>query len=53
MCQQAIDAVLGHRELRVVVIVGVNREPVGECCEARGHSQLASDDGASFVGCDA
>ena len=53
MRQQAVDAVLGDRKLRVVVIVGVNREAVGECGETRGHSQLAADHGAAFVGGDA
>ena len=51
--EQAVDAVLGNRELRVVVIVGVNREAVGECGETRGHSQLAADNGAALVGGDA
>ena len=35
MRQQAIDAILRHRELRVVVIVGVDRDPVGERCKTR------------------
>ena len=36
MREQAVDAILRHGELRVVVVVGVDREAVGERGEARG-----------------
>ncbi len=48
--KQSVDAVLGDRELRVVVIVGVHRDPVGERGETRGHFHISADHGAAFVG---
>ena len=53
MREQAVDAILGHGELRVVVVVGVDGNPVGERREARGQTQVAADHGAAAVGGDA
>ncbi len=53
MGEQAVDAILGNGELRVVVVIGVDRNAVGECREARGKPQFASDHGAAALGCDA
>ncbi len=50
MRQQTIDAVLGDGELRVVVIVGVDADTVGECSKARRNLAAAADDGRSAVG---
>ena len=36
----------GHGELRVVVVVGVDRHPVGEGRETRRHPELGTQDGA-------
>ena len=44
MRQQAVDAVLGRRELRVVEIVGVDRNAVGKSGEARVSFHGRSDD---------
>ncbi len=53
MGEQSVDAILGHGELRVVVVVGVDGDSVGERCEARGKTHIASDDCAAVPGCDA
>ncbi len=37
MCQQPVDPIRAHSELRVVEIVGVNGRAVGERREARRH----------------
>ena len=47
MRQQAVHAVLGDGELRVVVIVGVNRHAVRKCRETRRQTRSAADDGAA------
>jgi len=46
--EQPVDAVLGDRELRVVVIVGVDRHAVREGGEARRHLEPTADHGAAF-----
>ena len=43
MRQEAVDAVLGDRELGVVVIVGVDPHTVGESSEARRHLAPTTD----------
>jgi hypothetical protein len=49
MGEQAVDAVLRDRELRVVVVVGMHGEAVGEGGEARGQPHVAADHRASLV----
>src|SRR5438876_12395773 len=44
MHQQAIHAVFRSRELRVVEIIGVNRNSVHECRESRRSLERRSDD---------
>jgi hypothetical protein len=48
MGEQPVDAVLRHGELRVVEVVGVDREAVGERGEARRQAQAAADHGAAL-----
>ena len=43
MREQAIDPVGGDRELRVVIVVGVNSHAVGERREARRDLQVRAD----------
>ena len=50
MGEQAIDAVLGHRELGVVIVVGVDADAVGEGGEARRHLAAAADDRGGALG---
>ena len=47
MGEEAIDAILGNRELRVVVVVRVDGNSVGECRETRRQPHIASNHGAS------
>ena len=49
MGEQAVDAVLGDRKLGIVVIVGMNRDAVGEGGETRRHFHAGADNGAAFV----
>ena len=45
MGEQAVNAIRGHGELRVVIVVGVDADAVGEGREARGHLAAGTDDG--------
>ena len=47
MGEQAIDAILGHGELGVVIVIGVNGNSVGERREACWQAHIASDHGAA------
>ena len=49
MGQQAVDAVLGDRQLRVVIVVGMDADAVGEGGEARRHLAAAADDGGAAL----
>ena len=51
MGEQPVDAVLGDGKLGVVVVVGMDRNAVGERGEARGHFHAGADDRAAFGDC--
>ena len=51
--QQAVDSILGHRELRVIVVVGVDRQAIRKRRETGRQTQWAADDGAAAIGRDA
>ena len=53
MREQSVNAVLGDGELRVVVIVGVDRHAVRKCRETRRQTRIAADDGAARIRGDA
>ena len=44
MREQSVDAILGDRQLRIVVIVGVDGHAVREGSKARGQAKIAADD---------
>ena len=50
MREQAIHAILRDRQLRVVVVVGVDRDAVGKRRKARRQLERRSDDRAAAVG---
>jgi hypothetical protein len=50
MREQPIDAILGNGELRVVVVVGVDRNAVGEGREAGRQAHIASNHRAAHFG---
>ncbi len=53
MREQPVHAILGDGELSVVVVVGMDRDAVGERREARGQAHVTSDHGAAVVACNA
>ena len=49
MGQQPVDSILGNRQLGIVIIVGMDRSPVGQGCEAGGKTQITPQHGDTLI----